>query len=336
MSGISVVIPLHNGRQWILGLLNSIQVSSQECKVPIEILIFDDYSTDGSLELVSANRKTISLEMQLVSWLKYESAGSSSASYSKIIANLNPKFEIIALSDQDDIWLPNRASRIVDAFAVQKELLLYAGTSLLWDSKSSGHMKFRSNPGPRGRKYIKKGQLDPKKIYFDVACSTHNIVFSKKFLHILKEHPLENSDIRVGIEADNWIPLIATTHGLTIVDTIPTVIWRQHSDNSSGYFLNRFTVKNTLAKIFKFSKIRKSNLLYKYYANFLFIMRGRNECIKCAEASQLFNYYKFESNSESDNLINRIRFALDWHWKHWSFLMNLYMRILIIFSLRKE
>ena len=133
MSGISIVVPIHNGSPWILSLLTSISSSSIESKIPIEVFAFDDCSTDGSSDLLNKYKSNNDLDIKIKSWKMEDRAGSSSASYARIIKELEPKYEVIALSDQDDIWLPNRAKEIANAFANKEKLLLYAGSSLLWD-----------------------------------------------------------------------------------------------------------------------------------------------------------------------------------------------------------
>ena len=156
----------------------------------------------------------------------------------------------------------------------------------------------------------------------------------RDLLRILKDHPLESEDISLGIEADNWIPLIAATHGRTFVDLTPTLLWRQHKLNSSGDFLSRFTLRRTINKVFTYSRLNKSGILKKYIANFDFIARHKDTCMQCLVQSRKFSYLKFNDKVVSDSLKVKVQFALDSQWQHWSKIMNIYLRAFITLTTR--
>ena len=59
---LSVIVPLYNGAKWILRLLES--VDKQTFKPSMEVIIQDDYSTDGGVELVKSSKYMKSLNIK--------------------------------------------------------------------------------------------------------------------------------------------------------------------------------------------------------------------------------------------------------------------------------
>ena len=92
---VSVVVPNHNGALYVGDTL--ISVLSQTYPY-IEILVVDDGSTDGSLEILSDFGEKINLIRTL-------NLGASAARNAGIKA---ARGEFIALLDNDDIWAKNK------------------------------------------------------------------------------------------------------------------------------------------------------------------------------------------------------------------------------------
>ena len=91
---ISVVIPLYNKESYIAGALNSIfSQTSQD----FEVIVVDDGSTDGGMEVVKEFRDP---RIQLI---QQENKGVSAARNRGIEA---ARSELIAFLDADDEWLP--------------------------------------------------------------------------------------------------------------------------------------------------------------------------------------------------------------------------------------
>lgn len=99
MKNISVVIPLFNKYNHIERCLDSIL--NQEFS-PIEIIVVDDGSTDGSASFVDEYYPQVRL-------IKQKNSGVSVARNNGIKA---AKSEFIALLDADDFWMPNFLSSI--------------------------------------------------------------------------------------------------------------------------------------------------------------------------------------------------------------------------------
>ncbi len=94
---VSVVMATYNGRKYISRQLNSI---CNQSRLPDEVLIFDDCSTDDTVCLV----KQFVKERNLKNWhvIKNENNLGWKANFAQGIARA--KGDIVFLSDQDDVW----------------------------------------------------------------------------------------------------------------------------------------------------------------------------------------------------------------------------------------
>lgn len=100
---VSIVIPLYNGEAHILAAVESAR--SQDYP-HTEIIVVDDGSTDGGANLVR--------EVPGVVCLCQENRGNAAARNAGIERSSG---DLVALLDQDDIWLPQKLSRQVAALA---------------------------------------------------------------------------------------------------------------------------------------------------------------------------------------------------------------------------
>jgi glycosyltransferase involved in cell wall biosynthesis len=99
---VSVVVPVHNGERFLGAALESALAQDY---APLEIVVVDDGSTDGSAELTTAYPVTL---------LSQPNSGVASARNAGVAASDG---ELIAFLDQDDEWLPTKTSRQVGALA---------------------------------------------------------------------------------------------------------------------------------------------------------------------------------------------------------------------------
>jgi glycosyltransferase involved in cell wall biosynthesis len=97
---VSVVIPMHNAQDWIIGLLHSIVNQSYK---NIEVVLVNDGSTDSSLELVTTFLKNFGENKIRV--LNQENSGVSAARNEGV---RHSKGDYLAFVDSDDIWLKRK------------------------------------------------------------------------------------------------------------------------------------------------------------------------------------------------------------------------------------
>lgn len=113
----TVVLSCYNGEKFIIEQLESIR---NQTVPPNEVLIGDDCSTDNTFEIV----KDYIEKNQLTNW-KIE-RNHQNMGWKRNFASLILKAtqDIIFLSDQDDIWYPNKIEIMVDALSKTGDKLI--------------------------------------------------------------------------------------------------------------------------------------------------------------------------------------------------------------------
>ena len=205
---ISVCMATFNGEKYIKKQLISIlnQINNND-----ELIISDDSSTDSTIEIItSLNDKRIKL---------YKNQKFKSPIFNFENAIKQADGDIIVLSDQDDIWYPNKISIIrksIDNRIIS--LKMYNGTCIDMDDNIIEHSLF---------KYIdtRYGLLQNIKKNSFTGC---NIAFSKKLKEVILPFP---KDIPMH---DVWIGSCAYLFG--DVDFIDEKIfsYRLHDNNFTG------------------------------------------------------------------------------------------------------
>ena len=103
---VSIVIPMYNAQEWIIGLLHSILNQSYQ---NIEVILVNDGSTDLSLELVTKFLRDFGGKRIRV--VNQENSGVSVARNEGV---RNSTGELLAFVDSDDIWLKGKIERQVN------------------------------------------------------------------------------------------------------------------------------------------------------------------------------------------------------------------------------
>lgn len=105
---LAIVLCTYNGQAWLPALLESI---SCQTLLPDVMIIRDDKSTDGSLDILVEFARVAPFEVQLC--VNGQRAGSTKNFEAGLAAAQH--CEMIALCDQDDLWYPDKLARLVVA-----------------------------------------------------------------------------------------------------------------------------------------------------------------------------------------------------------------------------
>lgn len=125
---ISVAMATYNGSRFVRQQLDSIAAQS---RLPDELLVGDDGSTDDTVALVEAFAARTSIPVRLaINPRQLGSTGNFEATMLRCTG------DIVALSDQDDVWRPNRLARIEAAFAARPDATYAFSDGTLIDDSS--------------------------------------------------------------------------------------------------------------------------------------------------------------------------------------------------------
>lgn len=134
---ISVCMAAYNGERYITAQLNSIL---SQLRATDEVIVVDDASTDGTKE------KVLALKDPRVRLIEHAKNHGVSHTFEDAIRAASGS--ILFLSDQDDLWKPNKVAVILDAFHTNPEVTLVATDAALIDA--DGNLIAESYFKPRG------------------------------------------------------------------------------------------------------------------------------------------------------------------------------------------
>lgn len=123
----SVALCTYNGEKYIIEQLRSI---IEQTIQPMQILISDDGSSDKTIELAQQFLSTAGIPFEIV---KNKNTKGVTGNFCNAFSLCSE--EIIFTSDQDDIWLNNKAETILSVFENNNDALLVFSDGLLVDDK---------------------------------------------------------------------------------------------------------------------------------------------------------------------------------------------------------
>lgn len=215
---ISVAMCTYNGASFVGAQLESILAQSP---IPDEIVICDDRSTDGTLDIVKKigsrfpqRIRIVSNERNLGFCLNFEKAiGLASG-------------DIIFLSDQDDVWFPDKVPSVLTQFEESPSTVLVYSDAVLTDEDLR----------PTGTVFDRRQDIDLRKAP-GLRELGHGITFNGPMIAFhskLKPFVLPISPLSLQWSHDHWIPFIAyALGGIKVIDR-PLVYYRRHGKNEGG------------------------------------------------------------------------------------------------------
>ncbi|MCU1580511.1 MAG: glycosyl transferase family 2 [Rhodoglobus sp.] len=126
--GVSIALCTHNGARFVEEQVRSILKQSE---LPVQVVLSDDASTDDTVALVEglwADLDPTGAPELVV--LRNEAALGVVRNFQQAVEACNS--ELIALSDQDDVWAPNRLEAMSSRFELDPTLeLLFSNATLI-------------------------------------------------------------------------------------------------------------------------------------------------------------------------------------------------------------
>ncbi len=220
---ISIAMCTWNGEQYLREQLASI---SQQTRPPDELIVCDDNSTDDTARIVSNFAATAPFPVQL--HVNKHNLGSTK-NFERAIGLCAG--DVIALADQDDVWLPEKLRRIEDCFERAPETgLVFTDAEVVDEElKPLGYRLWQSvGFGDAERRLIQNGRvLDVLLPGWTVTGAT--MAFRAGFRNLVLEIPAD-----LALIHDGWIALlIGSVAGISFLDE-PLIKYRQHARQQIG------------------------------------------------------------------------------------------------------
>ena len=221
---VAVLMATYNGQSYVSSQLDSL---AMQVDVSSQLYVSDDGSTDATMPSVLRTASELSLPITLLSNSKnfQLSARNSANNFYHLIANVVPPPDVrwVALSDQDDIWMPNHLIRAISLLKVNAAAGYSASVVAFWPDGS--------------RRLVKKhGFISPRNHLFESPGPGCSIVLPRHIYDQLQNHLRTRLAKASLIDFHDWaiFAYVRAMGGTWIIDSEPSLLYRQHSANVLG------------------------------------------------------------------------------------------------------
>ncbi|HYI41681.1 MAG TPA: glycosyltransferase family 2 protein [Allosphingosinicella sp.] len=204
---VSVAMATYNGRLFLPEQLASLVAQHRR---PDELVVRDDGSTDGTVELLEAFSNGAPFPVRIS---RNPSNMGVSATFQKAI--LECRGDIIFLCDQDDHWAPEKILRVVETFESHPSAKVVLNDKIIADAQLKP-----SNATMLGNM---RGSGVPDVAFIAGCCSAHR----REWLSVALPVP---ADVTYH---DWWMIILAHQLGIARILDEPLQLYRRHGSNAS-------------------------------------------------------------------------------------------------------
>lgn len=217
---VQILLSTYNGEKYLREQLDS--YLTQTCARQMQVLIRDDGSTDGTVEILREYAAAYGFEVVFG-----ENLGVN-GSYQWLIAHSSPDCDYFAFSDQDDVWLPEKLALAVTALdgCLPGNPALFASRTQVTDASLK----------PIGVSALPVRGISFYNAMVQNVLPGHTQVFNRALRDILCAHGCLEAHV-----VDWWLYLTASAVGEIVFSETGQVLHRQHGNNSVGYRLTFFS-----------------------------------------------------------------------------------------------
>ncbi|HWB24744.1 MAG TPA: glycosyltransferase family 2 protein [Chitinophagaceae bacterium] len=300
---VAVVMATYNGEKFLRQQLDSVL---QQTYRNIELIAVDDCSTDGTFKLLkqyAARHKNIRV-------FRNETNIGYIKNFEKAIRLATAEY--IALCDQDDIWLPDKISILMDY--INNASVVYCNSELIDDKGNS----------------LNKKMTDLKKLDSYDDCLSFligNGVFGHAQL-MRKSLALEAMPFPEDCPHDWILPFIASFSGTVKFVDKPLVKYRQHAENISGL------VKTADRKDVKKTKQEDLHWIRKRMSALAKVASRYDSPVKnvIIELSESYDAFSFRNNLKRMLLFFKYRHSITAfkkrnNFRKWLFCLKMFFKI---------
>lgn len=218
MIKVAVLLAAFNGETWLEQQIDSILIQKG---VQVTLFVSIDPSEDGTESLV---KNLSECESRIVLLPITDRFGGAGANFFRLLRDVNfANYDYVALSDQDDIWFPDKIIRAIETISASGSIAYSSNVTAFWDD---------------GRKQLvdkaqKQRQYD---FLFEAAGPGCTYVLKRCVVEEFKALLKANSNEVSKIWLHDWfIYAFTRAKGYRwIIDPLPSMAYRQHASNQVG------------------------------------------------------------------------------------------------------
>jgi glycosyltransferase involved in cell wall biosynthesis len=252
--GISIAMCTYNGSRFLREQLNSI---ARQNRLPEELVVCDDRSTDDSVALVDAFSRTVPFPVRLS--INETNLGATK-NFERAISLCGES--IIVLADQDDIWYSHKLQRIEQDFRMSDACVaVFSDADLIGqNSELTGQRLWDCFLFPRAdQKRFVDGEALNILVRHPVVTGAA-MAFRRSLFHLLA--PFPSNDIH-----DQWMSFLLAACGPYGLIPEPLMRYRVHSNQLVGLgvqtFFDRWKKARVTGKPLYLSEINRFRQLYE-------------------------------------------------------------------------
>jgi glycosyltransferase involved in cell wall biosynthesis len=231
----------YNGSQFILKQIQSILVQLREHD---ELIISDDGSSDGTIEIIQGIKehriKLIHHEFKGKKPKVCASSFFATSNFENALKNVSGDF--IFFSDQDDIWASDKVVKTIKLLKNNPDNVVISTLNVI-DKNDKIIQKNKKQKTPTFWKGLQKCKYHGGAMAFDINFLARVLPFPKYV-----------------VSHDNWIGLLATFQGRLLFLNEPLLLYRRHGTNVTWDVKNPLWFK-VFYRIYYFYAILKRSYL---------------------------------------------------------------------------
>ncbi|WP_331195336.1 glycosyltransferase [Limosilactobacillus fermentum] len=251
-----VLLSTFNGQEHIKDQIQSIV--NQDNFKDIDLLIRDDGSTDGTIDIINHHFGKYSN----IKLIKGENVGLIQSFFNLLQESLNDNnnYQYFSFCDQDDCWLPMKVETAIrEISSVEKDNkklpILYGCKSRIVDEK----LQYSGKETQGSKKNLS--------IFFTAIQNIvpgHNQVMNRSLADIIIKRSKNLDEI---YSQDYWFSLVASVTGNIIFDNKSYTLYRMHGNNELGYGTSKFSRMLDHLKRLNNGETRKMSRQLLYFKN---------------------------------------------------------------------
>ena len=231
---VSIPILTYNGEKFLKAQLDSI---FSQTYTNIEVIAFDDRSTDGTVNILEQYKQSHGLSY-------YINETNLGLSKNFLQALEKCKGDYIAPSDHDDIWIENKIEHLVAN--IHDNVLIYSDSIPI---DETGNL-FEAYNKHKDFKFI--SGHNNKAFFFFNCISAHNMMFKKELIPFIEPLPIAK------IYYDWWVAFIASSYGNIVYFPEPLVYYRRHNAQVTNMSKNKEI--NPVKRLIQKDSLKKESL----------------------------------------------------------------------------
>jgi glycosyltransferase involved in cell wall biosynthesis len=211
MTTVSVAMATFNGARFLEAQLESL---ASQRRMPDELVVYDDGSTDATLDILESFARrapfavSVTCNERRLGWME-----------NFIMALGGCQGEVVAWSDQDDVWHPDKLARCAPILTGDSRV----GLVVHAEQQVDGNLRHLGYEGPRRRRWFDAGRSGR------LALIGHRMVISGRVLRVVPPASWPGPGVGpIPFATDNWAGTVASALGRVELLSDRLVLHRRH------------------------------------------------------------------------------------------------------------